>query len=235
MPHATITEKLIGERPKSQKYYDDLCTIIPGGANSPVRSFKGLGISPMVVEKGDGEFMVHVYESTIDGVQHIALVKGNIANIEKVLVRVHSECLTGDVFESRRCDCGSQLKQSMQRITEEGSGVIVYLRGHEGRGIGLGHKVHAYQLQDEGRDTVEANVELGLPIDSREYGIGAQILVDLGVKRMKLLTNNPAKYTGLSGYDLEIAERVPLLPTVHEDNKKYLTTKKNKMGHLIDL
>lgn len=182
-----------------------------------------------------GEFMAHVYESVLDGVQHIALVKGNIETIENVLVRVHSECLTGDIFESRRCDCGSQLKMSMQRITEEGAGVIVYLRGHEGRGIGLGHKMRAYKLQDEGKDTVEANLELGLPVDSREYGIGAQILVDLGIKKMRLLTNNPAKYTGLSGYDLEIVERVPLLPSVNEDNRKYLTAKKDKMGHLIDL
>lgn len=182
-----------------------------------------------------GEFMAHVYESTIDGEQHIALVKGNIANADKVLVRVHSECLTGDIFDSRRCDCGAQLKQSMKRIVEEGTGVIVYLRGHEGRGIGLGHKMRAYNLQDEGKDTVEANLELSLPVDSREYGIGAQILVDLGVKKMRLLTNNPAKYTGLSGYDLEIVERVALLSNVNEDNKKYLTTKKNKMGHLLDL
>jgi 3,4-dihydroxy 2-butanone 4-phosphate synthase / GTP cyclohydrolase II len=181
-----------------------------------------------------GEFVAHVYESILDGVQHIALVKGEIGTTKQHLVRVHSECLTGDVFGSRRCDCGSQLKEAMQCIANEGTGVIIYLRGHEGRGIGLGHKMRAYHLQDEGKDTVEANQSLGLPIDSREYGIGAQILVDLGIKKMRLLTNNPAKYTGLSGYDLEIVERVPLISNIHDDNKHYLMTKKNKLGHLID-
>lgn len=182
-----------------------------------------------------GEFVAHVYESVLDGAQHIALTKGNIVDAEKVLVRVHSECLTGDVFESRRCDCGMQLKQAMELIGKEGVGVIVYLRGHEGRGIGLGHKMRAYKLQDEGSDTVDANLALGLPVDSREYGIGAQILVDLKVKKMRLLTNNPSKYTGLSGYDLEIVERVSLLPQIHPDNKKYLMTKRSKLGHLIDI
>lgn len=182
-----------------------------------------------------GEFIAHVYESLLDGVQHIALVKGDIMHAKNVLVRVHSECLTGDIFGSRRCDCGSQLNQAMQHIAKEGTGVIVYLRGHEGRGIGLGHKIRAYSLQDQGRDTVEANEDLGLPVDSREYGIGAQILVDLGVKKIRLLTNNPAKYTGLSGYDLEIVERVSLVSNINEDNKAYLMTKKNKLGHFIDL
>lgn len=182
-----------------------------------------------------GDFSSYVYESLIDGVQHVALVKGNIKSEDEVLVRVHSECLTGDVFASRRCDCGAQLKQAMKQISENGQGVIVYLRGHEGRGIGLGHKMRAYSLQDEGKDTVEANEALGLPVDSREYGIGAQILVDLGVKKIRLLTNNPAKYTGLSGYDLEIVDRLPLVSDVHDDNKKYLMTKKDKLGHLIDL
>lgn len=181
-----------------------------------------------------GEFISHVYESILDGVHHIALVKGDIRSRDKVLVRVHSECLTGDVFESRRCDCGSQIRKAMKSIEEEGMGVILYLRGHEGRGIGLGHKMRAYNLQDEGKDTVEANQALGLPVDSREYGIGAQILQDLGVKKMRLLTNNPAKYTGLSGYDLEIVERVPLICNIHEDNIHYLKTKQNKLGHLID-
>jgi 3,4-dihydroxy 2-butanone 4-phosphate synthase/GTP cyclohydrolase II len=182
-----------------------------------------------------GEFSAYVYESLIDGVQHVALVKGDIKSGDEVLVRVHSECLTGDVFASRRCDCGAQLKQAMKQISENGHGVIIYLRGHEGRGIGLGHKMRAYSLQDEGKDTVEANEALGLPVDSREYGIGAQILVDLGVKKIRLLTNNPAKYTGLSGYDLEIVDRVPLMSDIHDDNKKYLMTKKDKLGHLIDL
>jgi 3,4-dihydroxy 2-butanone 4-phosphate synthase/GTP cyclohydrolase II len=182
-----------------------------------------------------GEFTVYAYESLLDGVHHLAIVKDDIVNTESVLVRVHSECLTGDVFGSLRCDCGMQLKQAMQKISQEGVGVIIYLRGHEGRGIGLGHKIRAYNLQDSGKDTVEANELLGLPIDSREYGIGAQILVDLGVKKLRLLTNNPSKYTGLSGYDLEIIERVPLLPSIHAENKGYLLTKKQKMGHLIDL
>lgn len=182
-----------------------------------------------------GEFIAHVYESILDGTQHIALTKGDVSNTSKTLVRVHSECLTGDVFESRRCDCGMQLKQAMERISQEGVGVVVYLRGHEGRGIGLGHKLKAYKLQDEGSDTVDANLALGLPVDSREYGIGAQILVDLGVKKMRLLTNNPLKYTGLSGYDLEIVERVSLLPEIHQENKKYLMTKRSKLGHLIDI
>lgn len=182
-----------------------------------------------------GEFVSHVYESVLDGTQHIALIKGNLIDTQPVLVRVHSECLTGDVFGSRRCDCGIQLKQAMEKISNESAGVIVYLRGHEGRGIGLGHKMRAYKLQDEGSDTVEANLALGLPVDSREYGIGAQILVDIGVKKMRLLTNNPSKYTGLSGYDLEIVERVPILPKIHQDNKKYLLTKRSKLGHLIDI
>lgn len=181
-----------------------------------------------------GEFTIYIYESIMDGVQHVALVKGDIDPKKPILVRVHSECLTGDVFRSRRCDCGAQLKQSMKCIAEEGVGAIIYLRGHEGRGIGLGHKVHAYGLQDQGQDTVEANEALGLPVDSREYGIGAQILVDLGVKKMQLLTNNPAKYTGLTGYDLEIVERLPLITGIHSDNRRYLMTKKSKLGHLID-
>ena len=182
-----------------------------------------------------GDFISYVYESTLDGTQHVAIVKGDLSNVQNILVRVHSECLTGDVFQSRRCDCGDQLKQAMRKISEEEAGVIIYLRGHEGRGIGLGHKMRAYSLQDEGKDTVEANLALGFPVDSREYGIGAQILVDLGVKKIRLLTNNPAKYTGLSGYDLEIVERVPLQSGVHAQNKSYLLTKKQKMGHLIDL
>jgi 3,4-dihydroxy 2-butanone 4-phosphate synthase / GTP cyclohydrolase II len=182
-----------------------------------------------------GMFRILVYESILDGVQHVVLIKGDVHSSKDVLVRVHSECLTGDVFGSCRCDCGAQLRQAMKYIADEGEGVIVYLRGHEGRGIGLGHKIRAYDLQDAGKDTVEANVALGLPVDSREYGIGAQILVDIGVKRIRLLTNNPAKYTGLSGYDLEIVNRVPIQTTVHSDNRHYLLTKKTKLGHLIDL
>ncbi len=182
-----------------------------------------------------GEFTAYVYESQLDGIQHIALVKGEIRNRANVLVRVHSECLTGDVFGSRRCDCGPQLRQAMKKINQEGHGAIIYLRGHEGRGIGLGHKLRAYHLQDLGRDTVEANLELGLPADSREYGIGAQILVDLGLTTIRLLTNNPSKYSGLAGYDLEIVERVPLVVCSTEENKRYLKTKKDKLGHLLDI
>ncbi|KAL8223883.1 hypothetical protein R6Q57_019358 [Mikania cordata] len=179
-----------------------------------------------------GPFVAYCYRSVLDGIEHIAMVKGDIGDGKDILVRVHSECLTGDIFGSARCDCGNQLALSMQQIEAAGRGVLVYLRGHEGRGIGLGHKLRAYNLQDDGRDTVEANEELGLPVDSREYGIGAQILRDLGVRTMKLMTNNPAKYSGLKGYGLEVAGRVPLLTPITKDNKRYLETKRAKMGHV---
>ncbi|MCJ7670700.1 MAG: GTP cyclohydrolase II, partial [Acidimicrobiia bacterium] len=162
-------------------------------------------------------------------------VRGDISGNDDILVRVHSECLTGDVFGSLRCDCGVQLDNALERVATEGRGVVVYLRGHEGRGIGLGHKLRAYTLQDEGRDTVEANVELGFPADSREYGIGSQILVDLGVSTMRLMTNNPSKYGGLEGYGLEIVERVPLHVEPTDENITYLRAKQEKMGHLLDL
>jgi 3,4-dihydroxy 2-butanone 4-phosphate synthase/GTP cyclohydrolase II len=151
-----------------------------------------------------------------------------------VLVRVHSECLTGDVFGSRRCDCGAQLNAAMRLIADAGLGVVVYLRGHEGRGIGIAHKLQAYELQDGGLDTVDANVELGLPVDSREYGIGAQILVDLGITTMRLLTNNPAKRGGLEGFGLQIVERVPIHTIPNEENIRYLRTKRDRLGHLFD-
>uniref|UniRef100_A0A7N0TWW5 GTP cyclohydrolase II n=1 Tax=Kalanchoe fedtschenkoi TaxID=63787 RepID=A0A7N0TWW5_KALFE len=179
-----------------------------------------------------GPFTAYCYRSIIDGIEHIAMVKGEIGDGKDILVRVHSECLTGDIFGSARCDCGNQLALAMQQIEEAGRGVLVYLRGHEGRGIGLGHKLRAYNLQDDGRDTVEANEELGLPVDSREYGIGAQILRDLGVRTMKLMTNNPAKYVGLKGYGLAVSGRVPLVSLITKDNRKYLETKRTKMGHL---
>jgi 3,4-dihydroxy 2-butanone 4-phosphate synthase/GTP cyclohydrolase II len=182
-----------------------------------------------------GEFTAHVFESLLDGVEHLAFVRGEIAGKQDVLVRVHSECLTGDVFGSMRCDCGLQLDRAMARIAAEDEGVVVYLRGHEGRGIGLGHKLRAYTLQDQGRDTVEANLELGFPADSREYGIGAQILVDLGVTTMRLMTNNPAKYGGIEGYGLEIVDRVPVHTEPNHENIAYLRAKQQKLGHLLEL
>ncbi|CAB4621134.1 unannotated protein [freshwater metagenome] len=181
-----------------------------------------------------GDFTCYVYESMLDGEQHIAMVYGAVQGEDNVLVRVHSECLTGDVFGSLRCDCGIQLNKAMERIAEEGLGILVYLRGHEGRGIGIGHKIRAYSLQDEGADTVEANVALGLPIDSREYGIGAQILVDLGITTMRSMTNNPSKYGGLEGFGLDITERVPLESIPNPENIAYLRTKREKMGHLLE-
>jgi 3,4-dihydroxy 2-butanone 4-phosphate synthase/GTP cyclohydrolase II len=182
-----------------------------------------------------GDFIAHVFESLLDGTEHIAFVRGEVAGKDNVLVRVHSECLTGDVFGSMRCDCGTQLDLALERIAHENEGVVVYLRGHEGRGIGLGHKLRAYSLQDEGRDTVEANIDLGFPPDSREYGIGSQILVDLGVTTMRLITNNPAKYGGIEGYGLEIVDRVPLNTEPTHENIAYLRAKQRKLGHLLEL
>jgi 3,4-dihydroxy 2-butanone 4-phosphate synthase/GTP cyclohydrolase II len=180
-----------------------------------------------------GEFTGHAYLSLIDGEHHFALVAGDPTGEDNVLVRVHSECLTGDVFGSLRCDCGPQLDFALARIAQEGTGVIVYLRGHEGRGIGLGHKMRAYSLQEQGRDTVDANLELGLPVDNREYGIGAQILVDLGVTTMRVMTNNPAKYGGLEGFGLDIVERVPIESVPNPENLAYLQTKRERLGHLF--
>jgi 3,4-dihydroxy 2-butanone 4-phosphate synthase / GTP cyclohydrolase II len=180
-----------------------------------------------------GYFRLHLYRSLLDGTHHIALVKGSIDAETPTLVRVHSECLTGDIFASRRCDCGSQLHAAMERVEQEGSGVIVYMRGHEGRGIGLHGKIQAYKLQEQGLDTVEANLKLGFGMDLRDYGIGAQIISDLGVKKIRLMTNNPRKVVGLDGHNLEIVEQVPIKQEPNEHNARYLETKKNKLGHAL--
>ncbi len=181
-----------------------------------------------------GDFTCYAYQSTLDGTEHLAFVKGAVSGEQNVLVRVHSECLTGDVFGSLRCDCGPQLQAAMRQVAEEGMGVVLYYRGHEGRGIGIGHKLQAYRLQEQGHDTVDANLKLGLPVDSREYGIGAQILVDLGITTMRMLTNNPAKKGGLSGFGIKITERVPLQIEPNPENIAYLRTKRERMGHLLE-
>ena len=182
-----------------------------------------------------GTFNAVGFRSLIDDRQHIALVMGELGDGERVLTRVHSECLTGDVFGSLRCDCGDQLDLALARVAAEGRGVVLYIRGHEGRGIGLLHKLAAYRLQDEGLDTVDANVNLGLPVDSRDYGVGAQILYDLGVRSMLLMTNNPTKRAGIEGYGLSIVEQVPLSIEANEENRDYLRTKASRMGHQMDL
>jgi len=182
-----------------------------------------------------GEFTAHGYESTTDGRTHMALVKGEVSGKEDVLVRVHSECLTGDVFHSLRCDCGAQLEEAMRRVEAAGEGVILYIVGHEGRGIGLGNKLRAYELQEAGQDTVEANESLGFPADLRDYGIGAQILVDLGLHTIRLMTNNPRKIVGLEGYGLVISEQVPLEVEACSTNVGYLRTKKDKLAHTLSL
>ncbi len=179
-----------------------------------------------------GDFQLHLYKATTDGQHHLALVKGDVAKKKNVLVRVHSECLTGDVFGSRRCDCGPQLHEAMRLVAKEGSGVILYMR-QEGRGIGLGAKIQAYKLQEKGYDTVEANIKLGFKMDLREYGLGAQILADLGLRTIRLLTNNPKKIVGLEGYGLEVVEQVPIRVTPNPHNAKYLKTKREKLGHLM--
>ena len=185
------------------------------------------------IPTSQGDFKAVGYESD-DGRTHVALVKGDPGGKSDVLVRVHSECFTGDILGSLRCDCGEQLRESMRRIDEEGEGVVVYIRGHEGRGIGLRHKLEAYALQDGGLDTVEANIELGFSPDARDYGVGAQILVDLGISTMRLLTNNPTKRAGLEGYGLRITERVPLQSEPTAENAGYLQVKRDKLGHLLD-
>jgi 3,4-dihydroxy 2-butanone 4-phosphate synthase/GTP cyclohydrolase II len=187
----------------------------------------------------NGTFRATSFRSNSDGEEHLALVLGDVTTADAsdpgVLVRVHSECLTGDVLGSLKCDCGTQLTQSMRLIADEGRGIIVYLRGHEGRGIGLGHKLRAYALQETGRDTVDANRDLGLPDDSRQYGAGAAIIAALGARRIRVITNNPAKYGGLRGFDLEIAGRVAIPPVVTPQNLRYLRTKRDRMGHDISL
>jgi 3,4-dihydroxy 2-butanone 4-phosphate synthase/GTP cyclohydrolase II len=181
-----------------------------------------------------GRFRLHVYEDTIRGEHHVALVKGEVGGEEPTLVRAHSQCLTGDTFGSSRCDCGEQLHRSMEMVEKEGRGVVLYILNHEGRGIGLANKIRAYALQDKGADTYEANRKLGFKPDQRDYGIGAQILVALGVRRLRLITNNPRKFVGLTGYGLEIVERVPLEVEPNACNLRYLKTKKEKMGHILD-
>jgi 3,4-dihydroxy 2-butanone 4-phosphate synthase/GTP cyclohydrolase II len=182
-----------------------------------------------------GRFRIHVYEDTIRGDHHVALVKGEVGGAEPVLVRAHSQCLTGDTFGSVRCDCGDQLRLSMEMIEKEGRGVVLYILNHEGRGIGLVNKIRAYAMQDQGADTVEANRRLGFKPDQRDYGIGAQILVALGIRRLRLITNNPRKFVGLTGYGLEIVDRVALEVPPNACNLRYLKTKKEKMGHILDL
>ncbi|MGZ4985910.1 MAG: bifunctional 3,4-dihydroxy-2-butanone-4-phosphate synthase/GTP cyclohydrolase II [Chthoniobacterales bacterium] len=179
-----------------------------------------------------GDFDLHLYRSLLDGAHHLALVKGKISPNETALVRVHSECLTGDVFGSKRCDCGNQLHAALRQISDEGNGVLVYMR-QEGRGIGLAAKIHAYKLQEEGLDTVEANAKLGFGMDLRDYGLGAQILFDLGVRKFRFLTNNPKKVVGLEGYGIQMVEQVPIRSEANPHNAKYLETKKVKMGHLL--
>jgi len=181
-----------------------------------------------------GEFTAAVYQNSLDGATHVALIKGELSGGEPVLVRMHSECLTGEVFRSLRCDCGEQLRRALEAISREGRGVLVYIR-QEGRGIGLANKIRAYALQDAGKDTVEANELLGFAPDPRDYGVGAQILADLGLRRIRLLTNNPAKRVGLEGYGIEVVSRIPIEVPPNAENYRYLAAKRHKLGHLLSL
>lgn len=198
------------------------------------RHFEKLVVREQVIRMPTdfGDFDLYLFRSTVDGQEHLAMVKGNVADGSPALVRVHSECLTGDVFGSRRCDCGWQLHTALQRISTEGRGVLLYMR-QEGRGIGLAAKIHAYKLQEEGYDTVEANLKLGFPGDLRDYGMGAQMLHDIGVRKIRLMTNNPKKVVGLEGHHLEIVEQLGIVPQSNPDNARYLATKKEKMGHFL--
>ena len=180
-----------------------------------------------------GSFVAHAYRSVADGEEHIAYVMGEVDGGAPPLVRMHSECLTGDLLSSLRCDCGQQLRAALAMIAEEGRGVLVYLRGHEGRGIGIGHKIRAYALQDVGLDTVEANEAQGLPIDSRTYGVGASILADLGITEMRLMTNNPMKLDSLEDFNLKITERIPIEIESNPENMRYLRTKRDRLGHTL--
>lgn len=191
-------------------------------------------VASATMPTGFGDFKCIAYQSKIDGQEYVAFVKGEVAGQKDVLVRVHSQCLTGDVFQSARCDCGYQLREAMRLIETQGQGVVLYIMAHEGRGIGLMHKIRAYKLQEQGLDTVEANVQLGFAADQRDYGIGAQVLADLGITSMRLLTNSPQKYAGVEGYGLSITERVPLQSTATEQNIAYLRTKRDRLGHLLE-
>lgn len=182
-----------------------------------------------------GVFDIHVFQPAEKSVEHVAIVKGDLDGYERVLVRVHSECLTGDVLGSVRCDCGNQLDDALSRIAKAERGVVVYVRGHEGRGIGLANKIRAYELQDQGRDTVEANLELGLPVDTRDYKVAADILRYLGIRSIRLLTNNPRKVTELTNHGVQVDERVPVVTTPTGHNIAYLRTKQDKLGHLLDV
>lgn len=191
-------------------------------------------VASSVIPTRHGAFHIHVYQPVGESVEHVAIVKGDIRGHDDVLMRVHSECLTGDVLGSLRCDCGEQLEAALAKIAECGAGVVVYLRGHEGRGIGLANKIRAYQLQDQGRDTVEANLALGLPVDARDYQVAARIMKHLGVKSVRLMTNNPKKIEKLVRYGLRITKRVPMLAGHTRHNIAYLRTKQEKMGHMLE-